>query len=186
MTGSMHGNSPCLKFAAHSGTLPGHSARSRCSQRRLRFDVIYSRDVLLRATPNDPSKASGSGNYAISAFLLRCMSPEMALLRSAGRVRIRLMLRAYRTCWTGGQNGANDPKRSLPVPCLMSQKGGSRRYAGFNCHKRLRELAPDPALRDGFPSPGPPLHLLQLPQSSPQIGKSRRLNCAERSEPEPA
>jgi len=37
----------------------------------------------LRATPNDPSEALGSGNYAISAFLLRCMSPEVALKRRA-------------------------------------------------------------------------------------------------------
>src|ERR1700739_2229890 len=36
----MHGNLPYLESAAHSATPPGHSARSRCSQRHLRFDVI--------------------------------------------------------------------------------------------------------------------------------------------------
>jgi len=39
----------------------------------------------LRATPNDPSEALGSGNYAISALLLRCMSPEVAFSGSAAK-----------------------------------------------------------------------------------------------------
>src|SRR6266446_1097191 len=64
----MHGNWLSLKLAAHSGTPPGHSARSRCSQRRLRFDVIHRAMSCCAPHLMTPSEALGSGNYAISLF----------------------------------------------------------------------------------------------------------------------
>src|SRR6201988_3689561 len=86
----MHGNSLYLKLAAHSATPPGHSARSRCSQRRLRFDVNPSRDVLLRATPNDPSEALGSGNSRVvcEPFQQLQFAAAVGALRQCEHIRL--------------------------------------------------------------------------------------------------
>ena len=85
MTGSMHGNSLYLKLAAHSGTPPGHSARSRCRQRRLRFDVIHR--AMSRCAPHLTSllKRSVLETTPFPSFLLAVhepgSGPELRLLR---------------------------------------------------------------------------------------------------------